>query len=148
MPENSSKTKSVSVVSVEDKMRQLVNAQTSEVKEVILGLSNRERVGAFTELLLIGTTNEKWAQQNFIKNQIHRQVAPTMHKRDWDFLIETFRKCHTVFAQDGKPALFPWVEMEWKSECARNQGVQAEEMKKPALTENQFADLEEMVHAQ
>lgn len=148
MQENNSKAKPVSVVSVEDKMRQLVNAQTSEVKEVILGLSNRERVGAFTELLLIGTTNEKWAQQDFIKNQIYRQVAPAIHKRDWDFLIDAFRKCDVVYAQNGKPALFQWVNVRWKDECARKQCVQAEKMKAPALTADQFAKLEELVHAQ
>ena len=129
-------------------MSTVMSSSVDEIIQLLGTLTWKDKVGLMTELLLIGTTNEKWAQQDFIKDQIYRQVAPAIHKRDWDFLIDAFRKCDVVYAQNGKPALFQWVNVRWKDECARKQCVQAEEMKKPALTENQFADLEEMVHAQ
>ena len=130
------------------RMSEVMSSSVDEIIQLLGTLTWNDQVGLMTEILVIDTTNEPWAQQDSVKTVLYKQVAQIVKKFKVGFLIDAFRDCNTVFAKNGKPALFPWVIVRWKDECARKRCVQAEEMKTPALTADEFAKLEELVHAQ
>ena len=126
-------------------IRELMAASVDKVFETLITLSYTDQVGTMTELLITDAKNEGWAQQDSIKKQLYRQVAHNIHKFDYRFLIEAFRECDMVFAQNGKPSLYAWTNVRWRDECERFQREHAAAMnKEPILTEDQLEELEVM----
>ena len=122
--------------------QEIKDLPVTAILESLRKLSFRDQVGVLTELLISGTKNCKWAAQAFVKKQLYRQVAPLMHKYEYRFLISAFIQCDNVYSQNGKPALWPWTNMQWRSHCEQLDLERSQNMKTPVMSDEVLLDLE------